>query len=305
MTKLKAPFFSLQSQGTIAQTITTRRTTQTDIALAIPTHPDPNTLPQFYHRVHFTDAYAWYQSLTQAQKDQFRDQKYPPHLTAQQKAIRYYLTTIPDLLLWLRLDEPSGQHCLDSSPHHFNGVYTGTTVQTGKIHLARKFDGIDDQITIAHQTGFNIQSQDFTLCFWAMAENWAGYAFKWLDLTQPYWGHVIIQAPGLVARLYIYNPPLHTYNIPIPLTWLDGKWHHYAYVADRDALFSFYIDATLIGTANISNSQGSLANTGPFLSSWAGSRIDQPLDDLRLYLRALSQDHIRAIYTRQLWPPPS
>ena len=74
----------------------------------------------------------------------------------------------------------------------------------------------------------------------------------------------------------------------------DGQWHLYTVVYNSISSQALYVDGTFISTVN----SGLNPTTYPIIhvGDWSGSYNIGPLDDVRIYSRALSASEIQAMY---------
>ena len=127
MTKLKQPILSLESSGTLSDSLTFQRSRKTDVVRATPKPIQPNTIAQLYHRWDYHDyAYIW-SLLPQATKDEYRTKGSRYHLTAFAYWMKVALAALTYNACRLRIDEGSGTYCYDSSKNQNNGTIIGAT----------------------------------------------------------------------------------------------------------------------------------------------------------------------------------
>lgn len=198
------------------------------------------------------------------------------------------------LLHW-RLDETTGL-LLDSSGNAFDGTNDGATLGVaGHIDLATDFDGVNDDITNINAP---LTSQlegitEFTICFWASDTSLNAYdcALSFGD------------GSGDDVSLYPYNSigggGFSVWNDNEDILEgmgaapADGSFNHFAY-RQTDATTH---DGFVSGANEGSDASSKTTNTtvdefalGYYVGN--GERFGGIIDDVRVYLRALSDDEI-------------
>lgn len=96
MAKLKAPFLSFGATGTVGQALTVSGHKGQHIAKKVPTHPDARTDAQLYRRELYTQAVAWWHSLTAEEREALRDEAVLAGLPIYQLFMRLALSTVLD-----------------------------------------------------------------------------------------------------------------------------------------------------------------------------------------------------------------
>lgn len=305
MTKLKAPFLSLAATGTLGKVLTTSKHPSRTVAKRIPTHPDAQTLRQLYQRWKFRDAQFAWNSLTLSQKATYTQARYPPRMTGQQRHTREYLRALTNLSLWLTLDEPSGQTLRDISRNANHGTAFGTTSLPAIIDRGRLFDGIDDFLIVPHSPSLSSGTLDFTLMCWLSPSTSTTLHAKFGGAPpRGYYWQIHPDAP-VRSQLSLADGLWRTYLVNFLHNPFDDQWHHLALSVHFADYCSLYLDARLQGTADISLTTGSLNNLLDWTFSLPAQLLLGPADDIRIYTRALSLDHIRYIAQQERYPTPS
>lgn len=244
MTRLKAPCFSLGAHGSISDAITYVKRARTTVAEQKPRLPYFLTLPSQYQRWLFQDGiYAWYLlSIDDRQTWKFAASRH--HMTGFAWFMRYYLTTLPDITAWWKLDEHAGGVAHDSGPNSLHGAVIGAVPEPLAIDGARHFDGNNDRISfgvsdlLRPTTSFTFETfhrpHSFTTANY-IASNQAGVASGWACYTVIDTDWCSFVTIGTVPFV------LHALNVLI----LDHI-HHICCVYDSDVSFKYiYIDGVL------------------------------------------------------------
>ncbi|MBA7697117.1 hypothetical protein ES703_105775 [subsurface metagenome] len=146
LAKTKTPLFSLGSQGSLANTLTTQKGSSSSILRRKPTPSDPYSLPQAYQRWLYEDyAYLWTQQSAATQA-QYRSAGVRHHLTGFQYWMSVMLATLPDIAGWWPLDYISAGTTLDRSKNLNHGTIIGPSIVPGVIDHGMIFDGINDEV---------------------------------------------------------------------------------------------------------------------------------------------------------------
>lgn len=96
MAKLKAPLQSFGATGTVGQAVTVSKHKRHHVAKKVPTHPDARTDAQVYRRELYSEAVAWWRSLTTEEREALRHQAMLAGLPIYQLFMRLALSTVLD-----------------------------------------------------------------------------------------------------------------------------------------------------------------------------------------------------------------
>ncbi len=211
-------------------------------------------------------------------------------------------TPLPGKVGHWKLDEGSGNQAFDSSASGNTGVlHNGPAWTTGKYGQALIFDGVDDEIDLGSPSTFHING-DLTIAAWVKTTNTTKN-----EMT------IITQTTGVINRNYQLHLGLNadltfqhgngTSSIRYAtagISLADNQWHHVAFTADYPN-GKYYIDGTNVKnitmTFDIVNTITQYHyRTGGSNPAFPGTMLVGPLDDLRIYNRALSPSEIITIY---------
>ena len=209
--------------------------------------------------------------------------------------------TIPGLVSHWRLDEGGGRTAYDSAGGNDGTIY-GAGWTTGQIGGALSFDGINDSVDVGDPPDGSLDfgTGDFTLSVWFKTSMTARGLFVCKRAKGRYAGYdFYIQQEGKIfARIADGG------SVPDARTataFNDGLWHHAVAVYDRDGVIRIYVDGVSKATSGSIRWIGSVNNSELFT---IGDRNDPghhyyfkgPIDDVRVYKRALSGAEVQALY---------
>jgi len=147
MSKSKQPILSMGATGSIADSLTFRRSRGVNVAESKPKLPYSLTLAQQYQRWLYQDyAYLWTQQSA-ATKAIYAAKAARHHTTPIAEWLRYYLTNLPDIAAGWHLDNQTGSTTPDWSRNSCTATIYGPTYTPGRIAGARYCDGVDDYFT--------------------------------------------------------------------------------------------------------------------------------------------------------------
>jgi len=190
-------------------------------------------------------------------------------------------------------DEGKGAVARDSSGCGNDGRIHGTTWTKGKIVRCLDFDGVDDHVACGSRLGAALGGQ-CTLAAWVKM---ATTERRWVDIlaTKANWRH----ASGYVLQV---NPADRHITVIgggtdcalATVSW-DTSWHHVAAtVVGRTACI--YFDGVVMTT---DRSVGPLRPTRAALhigqQTNGGNSMHGLIDDVRIYIRALSAEEVKAL----------
>lgn len=210
---------------------------------------------------------------------------------------RAYNSLNDSLELHLPFEETSGTTCFDVSGNGYNGVITGATInQPGKIGRAYSYDQTSDFVRIT-DAGLmnNLEAINiFTISFWA-ADN----SFSNFDCAVSFGEDNDNDAVGL----YPYNNSggggfTVWYDGDSIITGAgshlaDGSYNHFVYRQNGSTNHEVFVNGVSEGTATDNKTTNTLCESfevGRYVGN--GEYYGGQIDDVRVYLRALSDDEI-------------
>jgi hypothetical protein len=218
------------------------------------------------------------------------------------------------LVGYWKMDENTGTSVYDSSGNNLTGSFSDLPIWgNGKTGSALYFDGINDGIQISDNPVLYPQNGSWTMMVWAkpLDSDQNNLFVGKIQNSSPYeqWAFGICgdfecstDGQQLVATMVqngtSYRNVLTTSDIS------DGNWHHYAIVADSNAnnIYTFVDGALVSNSQDFGGSWPTVNNTDPltFAEYAGGANYSGPLDEVRIYNRALSPSEIQQLYE---WAP--
>ena len=213
----------------------------------------------------------------------------------------------PNLAGWWKFDETSGKTAADSSKHNrqgtlMEGLSFNKNSTTGKVSQALKFDG-DGFVEIKKYKGAT-GTHPRTVAAWFKTTKTRGDIISWgeddfgkMFIFGHIRGRIGIRPNG--GYLYINDETN------------DGKWHHVAAVVEDVELPNLHDDVKLYkdGEPAEIHDIGLLdlwpIDTGKEFDVTIGEGFEGPIDDVRIYNRALTEDEIKVLFKLQSNKPIS
>lgn len=210
-----------------------------------------------------------------------------------------------------RMDETSGTTAADSAGSN-NGTLTnmaGTEWTPGRVAGALDFDGTDDYVDVG-----NIALVDgaaaATVCAWVRPDGFSndGVLLGDWDGNVPGNGGLFFWLDTAAFNSGRSNTVSFTADVGVTAERVEGStnlvetgtWQHYCGVFSGGSYLRLYKNAQLDmeNTTSVSATvaTGNYVSIGDTLTG-AGRNLNGPIDDVRVYNRALSADDIMALYT--------
>jgi hypothetical protein len=179
---------------------------------------------------------------------------------------------------------------------------TSTTTAIGVMGQALSFDDVDDYVTVADSSDWNISSGDFTISVWAKHATASSVGQKHYiaqSVSNDYYWFIRREISGNVYFIYKNgdNTAAHRLNLDFITTVADTDWHHIV-LKKEGSTWSGYIDNVFANSNTGSPSEGDMAEPLELgrLSFVPTLNFDGKMDDIRIYNRALSADEITRLY---------
>jgi hypothetical protein len=293
LAKVKTPFLSLDSRGSIGGSITAQDGIAGTILRHKPFPKDPHSLSQAYRRWLYQNyAYLWTQQ-SDALKAQYRTLGTRYHLTAFQYWMKVMLKTQPYIAGIWHLDEAQGAQAYDSSLHYNTGTIFGASPIKGAISFARYFDGLNDYLNLGNASIFNPELADFSVeALFCVSYNNGGSLFEKGSTTE-----YSLDINSHKIAFFIRQGVRYVY--PTSTTLVDdGKFHHVVGLWQPSTKTArLYLDGVLEDTKTNALIIPPITNT---LNLIVGSRttISPPwfkgtIDNICLYSRLLDLTEIQ------------
>jgi hypothetical protein len=205
---------------------------------------------------------------------------------------------INGLVLWLRMDEGSGNITYDYSGNGNNGtLYNGPTWVNGKIGKAISFDGVDDYVKVPYIVVFN--QKPFTVIGWIYQNV--------IKQHEVLFSTGDAEAPDRYLALIINNGNPHFSfwgdDLVSYSNFLEtGKWYHLAFVWEGQSTRRqlIYVNGTLvatrISTGLLTVTSGAATGNGGWIGRVWNIYHNGTNDEVRIYNRALSVEEIQKLY---------
>jgi len=203
----------------------------------------------------------------------------------------------PSLVGWWKLDDGAGTIALDSSGRSVDGTLFGEPEWLAKAVYGGGllFDGTDDYIFIDG----HFQLAEYTMSVWFRVDS-AGQR----DILSAYavgvQHGILLEVQAAGTLRYLHRYPLGTeggVNVYTTASYADGAWYHAAIVKASDQI-TLYINAEQVGSTadtSVFDPTDSFGLAVGVLDDERG--VDRPflgpMDDIRVYDRALAQAEIR------------
>jgi len=203
-------------------------------------------------------------------------------------------------VLYLPFDWDDGSYARDRSGYNNHGTIYGATLATGKIGMARTFDGVDDYVNLGDVLDFET-GQDFTIMCWFKGVSGSHTAQGLISKGDGYYSDQWNLRDKWDAGDIVFRNNAQMLGTEGEVYW-DDTWHHVAVTIDRDDMSYLYVDG--VEKASVSSAVwGTFSNP---VDLNIGRRSVSPeyfvgtMDEVRFYNRVLSQDEIRMLMYRRL-----
>jgi hypothetical protein len=179
-----------------------------------------------------------------------------------------------------------------------NGLSLADQV-VGNNREALEFDGVDDRVSIPNSAELNPGISDYSISFSlnTTSNSSALIAGKNTFAFNSYGVWYRGSNGELEGEIKAPNPP-GTAHSPAPNAINDGSWQFSTNTNDRDGLGTVYQNDAAIQSLDISGiSTESISNSVAFtIGRGNPGRFDGSIDDVRLYMRALSANEVLELY---------
>jgi len=209
----------------------------------------------------------------------------------------------PDLMIWWKLDETSGNIAADSSGNQTHGALrNGPTWVLGALDGALQLDGRNDYVAVSGVYYGLTHNVGVTAALWIRTTKEDDQILFTFDRNE-YWRLEIngpVAGPGQIG--WDLMTDAGQVDLASNQRVDDGQWHHIAGVFDRGQVL-IYIDgqvdaSTRAGTVfGTGNPRFGFVGVGSEAATFDGDKAPESyfegeVDDVRLYTRALSAEEI-------------
>ena len=180
---------------------------------------------------------------------------------------------------------------------------TTTSPVAGKIGSALKFNGVNGTARNTSPSNLNIgNGTDYSFSVWAQTNSSAGgQILTFIKGSTNSNDQTGIYFSAGVPRGQLRDSQDGTsVEAADGVNKADGKWHHYVFTVTRNTStgMKFYVDGTLVGTANPTSESQTFNTSSLNIGSYSGSSLFflGTIDDVRIYNRALSAQEIALLH---------
>lgn len=165
----------------------------------------------------------------------------------------------------------------------------------GAIRGALSFDGVNDEVSVAHRTAIGGGTGNFTLAAWVKTTAATGAVVFKGTLTGD---HYLLEVESGKAK-FQFNPGGGPFAALGTSLVNDGNWHLLVGVRTGVQSAAIYVDGALQTTLNATGSFTSIDTTTPLYFGRANSGLffTGAIDDARFYSRALAAADVSTLYT--------
>ncbi|MFA5798892.1 MAG: LamG-like jellyroll fold domain-containing protein [Patescibacteria group bacterium] len=190
-----------------------------------------------------------------------------------------------DLYAYYAFDEGSGTVASDGSGNGNDGTITATSSVAGKVGKALDFSTTGNSVTLPSpgfgKTGYS------TISFWFKR----GGSATWKAVAnQPSSNihHIMIDA---TFQFGYWNTTMNTTGYVVPN---DSTYHHYVVVFNSSSTYTLYVDGVYYSQIALNIA----LDTNPItvIGGGLGYNVGGPLDEFRMYNRALTEAEIKSLY---------
>jgi len=202
-------------------------------------------------------------------------------------------------VLYLPFDHDDGSYARDRSGYNNHSTIYGATLATGKIGMARSFDGVDDYVKVPHSSSLNI-TETITITLWMKPasdpDTWTipiGLMWKGDRYTLSLWfwegnHNLYFDSPEATIRINAYPSA----------GWEADTWYFIGITYDKNTgALNMWINDELTkgyGTGNLNTNTLNLE-----VGKGRGYPFPGIIDEVHIYNRALSAAEIaRLMYLR-------
>jgi len=203
------------------------------------------------------------------------------------------------LVGWWKFDETSGNIAKDSSGQGNDGTIVGTPIWVpGKVGGALEFNG-STYVNCGNKPSLNIREQ-ITIAFWfkvkAFSNTWEAF------LAKGDGAYRASRSGGTGNATHMGITGGNYFDAPTIIT--DDQWHYWTGTYDGTNAI-IYIDGKVDASRQYSGPIGDSSNYSLYIGENAqatGRMLHGLLDDVRIYNKALNEQHILDLLTKGIEP---
>jgi len=204
----------------------------------------------------------------------------------------------PGMVSWWPLDETNGAFAYDIVGGNHGTQINGPTPATGMVDGALSFDRVDDYVNLGNDSSLNIGTDDFSVDMWLYVNGTSDAdvirkpSSGWITSNSK--GYRISTANGQI-RVAVGNGGSWYVNYQ-SANLSTNKWHHFAWVLDRDNGSYIYIDGVLSSTYTATDTTTDISSSNNASIGGRQKFFNGIIDEVEIFNRSLTAAEIQAIY---------
>jgi hypothetical protein len=216
---------------------------------------------------------------------------------------------ITDLLVWYQFEGNKNDSSGNNYHMNSNGTFEYITdSRQGSQSIQSKTAGAYMQHTITESSngnngfiGRNYNSKTITFAFWTNQyynSNFANYLS-----TATY--SIYVDKDNVDTLIFKINSEIFSIKNAIPGTASLKIWTHICFTLNKNRECLCYINGKLVQTQVMGDFETSSENKLELFKTFQGGNPNNPMDDIRIWNRALSYDEVLSVYTNTYKSPSS
>ena len=206
-----------------------------------------------------------------------------------------------DAVLWMPFEDGTGTAAKDWTPYVNNGTLTnGPSWVAGKVGQALRFDGVDDEVTMADSASWAFGGGGFTITFWVYINAFPATGQRYGLISQGTDANTYMISyihPNATLQIAVADD-VSTISINLYTNAIALGWNHVTLLRDGNT-FRNYINGVPHNTESNTSAYPDMTGivyVGRAIGGGNDYRLTGLLDEVRIYNRALSAAEVHAIY---------
>ena len=191
----------------------------------------------------------------------------------------------PNLVAAYTMDNVSGSTLIDESSNNYDGTITGAVVSNGQLSAARKFDGIDDYVTLPG--ALNVVRSEYSVSCWVHPNTVAGYIYQDRNV-------LIRIGDSEILRWDNQDGTGDYHHHDVSSHFATGEWAHLTITWDG-VNFAVYKNGVRIASTDSTGTTADNFNhgyVGAYDSQAAFNYGNVDIDQLRIFDRVLTPEEV-------------